>query len=70
MALQGGNACALWPGALGESTHEVTSVTRTINPVKGVRFSGRMVESAVCRRRQIKVINLSFAGAPEHNLSS
>lgn len=46
MALQGGNACALWPGALGESTHEVTSVTRTINPVKGVRFSGPVVESA------------------------
>lgn len=29
----------------GESTHEVTSVTRAINPVEGVRFSGPVVQS-------------------------
>lgn len=30
---------------LGGSTHEVTSVTRALNPVEGVRFSGPVVQS-------------------------
>lgn len=53
MALQGGDVLhaaagrPARPARLGESTHGVTSVTRTINPVKGVRFSGPVVQSLI-----------------------